>query len=166
MAGSPHFRLLVLALSCSGCFTYRPIEAPSPSVGTEVRFEFTSEAARRVEERNPRSLTRGVAKVIMTTADSIGLDVPLPGFYASQRTRPINDTVRVARADLLSVEMKEFSAVKTAIVTGGVGALALLLVDLSGLESGSRWDKPGPGPGERPFVSLTLTLSHWIFRRR
>ena len=160
------FRLLVAALSCSGCFAYRPLEGPSPSVGTEVRFELNAEAARRVEERNPASLTRGVAKVIMATGDSIGLAIPLPGFYGSQRTMPINDTVRVAIADLHSVETKKFSAVKTTLVAGGAGALAVILVDLSGLASGTTTDKPGPPPGETPFVRLTLTLSRWIFRGR
>lgn len=156
--------LVLGAALMSGCYTYVPVERPTP--GETVRIEVPVRSA--VAGGRDREDTASMEGKLVSAGDSIVLEVASTTAIGNFRQVKSLDTLRVARADVSSVATRNFSKPKTigltAVIVGATAALAVAALDLGGGSDGS--GKPGGGTttGAIRVGPILLKLVHAIAR--
>ena len=150
--------VVVGAALMSGCYSYVPVERPTP--GSVVRIEVpvrSTVAGTRQEEEVAR-----MEGTVVSAGDSIVLRMEsLQEIGNFRRIRSV-DTLRVARADLSGISTRSFSKPKTigltVLITGAVVGLAAAALGVGGGSQGG--GPPDPGTGSsivvKPIFSALL----------
>lgn len=137
------FSAVVGAAVLSGCYSYVPVEHPSP--GSTVRIQVPLRSA--VSRPNQPDEIVSLEGVVVTAADSIVLEVQNRREFGAFREIRTVDTLRVAQADLTAIDTRIFSRGKTLGLTAAiVGVTGILAATAFGLGGGSGGDD-GPGNG-------------------
>ncbi len=112
----------------SGCFSYLPVESPTPGAIARLRVPVNSAVA--APGAPPETAT--VEGVVLEAGDTIVIEVQTRREIGAYREFIQENTYRIARSDLVSVEMRELSRNRSvglgAVIFVGVGALAWLAV--------------------------------------
>lgn len=143
----------------SGCYTYVPVERPAP--GSVVRIDIPVRSAVTGTRRDEEDI-ESLEGTVLTAGDSLVLQMESTRDIGNFREIHSVDTVRVAVADLAGVSTRTFSSGKTigltAVIVGGVVALAVAALDVGGGSQGG--GPPGPGTGSsivvKPIFSMLL----------
>lgn len=150
-------RVLSLAVSgtaflLSGCYTYRLVE--EPLVGSVARVRVPVEAA--VTGPGSPAGTVALEGLVVSAGDTLTLEAETRQFAGTSREVLRYDTLRVARDGVASIEVRNFSVVRSVTLGAGVaaGTVALALAAL-GTEAG----EGGKGPGEGGPESFAATFS-------
>jgi len=150
---------VVGAAVMSGCYSYVPVERPSP--GSIVRIQVPVRTA--VDNRNREPETMSMEGTVLTTGDSLVLQVESRRELGAYRELTQTDTVRVAPKDLAGVDLRVFSKPKTFLLTAGIVGVTVALAAVAlGLGGGSAGSIPPPdgGPGSaivlKPILSALL----------
>lgn len=129
--------VVVGAALMSGCYSYVPVERPTP--GSVVRVElpvYSTVAGTRREE----DVAEMEGTVVTAATDSLVLRVESLSQIGNFREIRSVDTLRVARADLSALSEKTFSKPKTIGLTVLIGAavvgLAVAALDVGGGSQG------------------------------
>lgn len=142
-------RMFLAALLCaaplvSGCYTYRLVEeAP---VGSVARLRVPIQSA--IVDPNSPPETVAIEGLILNFGDTISFQASNRQIIGAFREVVQYDTLQVARDGLASIEVREFSRVRSIVLGVGVtvGTAALALAAL-GVEGGQAGDQPsGEGP--------------------
>ena len=141
----------------SGCYSYVPVERPTP--GSVVRIE--------IPVRSPvagtyQTETAAMEGTVLSAGDSIVLETSSTQAIGNFREIRSVDTVRVARAQLAGISERGFSKPKTialtVVITGATVGLALAALGLAGGSQGN--GPPDPGTGSsivvKPILSALL----------
>lgn len=161
--------LRLVALVCvgallSGCYSYVPVERPSPGTTVRIRVPLRS----GVEGSSASQGTLDLEGRVLAAGDSIVMETTTRRELGTFRVLTALDTVRVARAGLLGLEERVFSRPKTlgltALVTAGAAGLVLGALDAAGGQKGDgRPGDPGtqgsltvPGVVLRSFLAAVL----------
>lgn len=150
------FAVTALAAFAGACYSYVPVERPAP--GTTVRIRVPVTSAVQNPNRPPESFD--VEGVVLTAGDSLVMVSETRRELSTFRVVSDVDTVRVARANLLSVEEQVFSKPRTfaltALVTGAAVGVVLLALDAAGGGEGpdGGGDPVTQGAVRIPFVLL------------
>ena len=138
VANKSPFRALASAvtvaalLATSGCTTFQPVTG-DPVVGSQVRAGLTPEGQIRQASATGVARLSLVGSVLSVDPDAIVLVVPIPGIVPElQRSPKVADTLRIPMADVTGVAEQQFSAARSALLTGGVVAGGILGVLLAG----------------------------------
>lgn len=149
------FRALPAVLGAavmSGCYTYVPVERPSP--GATVRVQVPVRSAVSNPNRPPELLS--MEGTVLAAADSIVLEVANRREIGAFREIRTVDTLRVAGADLAGVDERVFSRPKTVGLTAAVAGITAVLVfaalDLGGGSGGD----DGSGNGGTTTSSIAV----------
>ena len=141
---------LVAAFVLSGCYTYVPVQSPTP--GTEVRVRIPVQSP--VEGSSVVSDMLSVEGEVVSAGDTLVLATESTQSFGNFREVRTLDTLRVSRTRLASLEEKTFSRGKTigfsALVLAGTAALVLAV---AGTVGGS--DGGGDGGGGGVGASIT-----------
>ena len=147
--GALHRILPVVLLSgiplVSGCYTYRLVEdAP---VGAVARLRVPIESA--IADANSPPETVAVEGLILSFGDTISVEAGTRQVLGAFREVVLYDTLRVARDGLASIEVREFSQVRSVVLAAGVAAgtvaLALAALGTEGGEAGEGSGRDGSG---------------------
>lgn len=132
------FRPLVSAailgafLVVPACTTFHPL-ASDPSPGEQVRARLTAEGQVRAASATGMARETLLGSVVAIEPDALVLEVPIPGLVPElQRSSKVADTLRVARTDLIALDVEKFSALRSGLLAGGVVAVGVLGVALAG----------------------------------
>ena len=147
-------RLAPIALLCglplvSGCYTYRLVEeAP---VGSVARLRVPIQSA--IVDPNSPPETVAIEGLILSFGDTISFEASNRQVIGAFREVVQYDTLQVTRDGLASIEVREFSTVRSVVLGAGVtvGTAALALAAL-GIEGGRAGDQPG-GEGSESFTA-------------
>ena len=150
-------RLLRMALLASvpvvsGCYTYRLVEeAP---VGSVARLRVPIQSA--IVDPNSPPETVAIEGLILSFGDTIAFEASNRQVIGAFREVVQYDTLTVARDGLASIELREFSKVRSVVLGTGVavGTAALALAAL-GIEGGAA----GEGPGGESTEGFTAGIS-------
>ena len=137
----------------SGCYSYVPVERPSPGTTVRVHVPVTSAA---VGNRSRAPETVSLEGLVLSSADSLILETKSRREVGAFREMLEVDTLRVATAGLVGVEERRFSKPKTyaftAVVTAGTAGLVVAALKAAGVFGGD-----GP-PGNGSVVQGALPL--------
>lgn len=145
---------LLGAVLLSGCYRYIPVQTPAPGTVARVRVPVQSAVA----DPNAPPETISVEGTILDSAgDTLVLEARLSREISAFQQYVRLDTFRVARAELSSVELKEFSTGRSVALGAGVaGGAALMAWAALGIQGGSDGEGNGDGDGSQGF---TVVLS-------
>jgi hypothetical protein len=142
--------MVVGAAMMSGCYSYVPVERPTPGTVVRVDVPVRSAMAGRAIEEDVASMEGR----LLSAGDSIVLEMASMRELGNFRQIRSVDTLRVARADLVGVSTREFSKPKTVVLTavllGATIGLAVAALDVAG---GSQGGKNGNG---NPTTSIVV----------
>ena len=138
------FGVLVL----SGCHTYLPVETPAP--GSVARVHVPVRSALADPGLPPE--TASVEGVVLEAGDTLVLEVRTRRVIGAFNEFVQENTYRVSRADLLAIEVREFSPGRSAVLGSAIlgGVVFLAIAALRG-ETGEGGEKPGNG-GTQSFT--------------
>jgi hypothetical protein len=150
---------VVGAALMSGCYSYVPVERPSP--GSIVRIQVPVHSA--VGNRNQEPETMSMEGTVLTAGDSLVLQVESRRELGAYRELKQVDTVRVAPKDLAGVDLRVFSKPKTFLLTAGIigvtVALAAVALDLGGGSGGG-----GPPDGGTTSAIMVKPILSGLLR--
>jgi hypothetical protein len=146
-----------LALLSCACYGYRPVQSPVP--GMQVRVVMPLQSGLEGSRGAPQSTS--LDGIVVTSGDTLVLQARATQQIDAFRTFTAIDTVRMARARLLSVEERYLSRPRTVAfsVASVVGAF-LFVKGIQEITGGSEDDGP-PGNGGQ-----TQAIVREIFRIR
>ena len=153
----------LLALLCSGCFSYVPAEIGSLGPQRDVRLELTRVGFAQLPEIPNRPGPDLSGRVERTEGDRIILRVPVAIRTDGMVTGTIRQEVVIPAADIVRVEQRVFSRRRTAVVAlGGLGMLVgtVMAFGSGGPPVGQEPEKPiDEEAGSTSGFSLTLPIS-------
>lgn len=148
---SPPLRGIGLALAfvvaLSGCFGYVPVVEGDPEPDAEVRLRLSNQAAAEISAQTGRTVRSVEGTLLRTTSDSLVVDVHWGAIYAGTPFEGRRDTLGFARSDVVEVDRREISRLRTGLVGGGLVVAALLILR-SFTGGGGDSGTPGPGNGD------------------
>ena len=120
--------LFVGAAVLSGCFSYLPVESPTP--GEMARLRVPVSSAVSTPGAPPETTT--VEGMVLEAGDTIVIEVQTRREIGAYREFIQENTYRIARGDLVSVEVRELSRSRSAglgaAIVLGAGVLAWMAV--------------------------------------
>lgn len=136
-----------LAVLClGGCFTYRPVDAPGPVAGDEVRVELTGAGRDNLMARRALALPELTGRLLgQDDADGLLLQVSLSPERLGYGTETVVDTVRIPRSDIRELGVRTLSRDRT-IVAAALGVVGV--TGAYGLFQARRSSSGGGGPGD------------------
>ena len=143
----PALVLLLLAFGLSGCFSYQAVLDGNPEPDSEVRLRLSAPAAVALSERTGRTVRSVEGVLLQSTPDSLTVDVRWGAIYAGTPFEGRRDILAFHRSEVVEIDRREFSRVRTGIVAGGLTAAALLILR-SFTGGGGDQGGTGPGPGD------------------
>ena len=140
------------ALVLSGCHTYLPVETPAPGSVARVHVPVRSALA----DPGLPPATASVEGVVLDSGDTLVLEVRTRRVIGAFNEFMQENTYRVSRDEVVSVEVREFSPGRSAVLGSAIlgGAVFLAVAAFRG-DTGSGGSKPGPGGGQ------TFTIPIW-----
>ncbi len=138
----------------SGCHTYMPVETPAP--GSVARVHVPVRSA--LEEPGLPPRTASVEGVVVEAGDTLVLEVRTRRVIGTFDEFVQENTYRVARDELLAVEVREFSPRRSAVLGSAIvtGVVFLAVTALRG-ETGEGGEKNGKGGGQ----TFTIRFPGW-----
>lgn len=116
---------LVCGAALSGCYTYEPLDHPSPPVGEQVRVELTGAGQDNLFVRRAIDVDDLSGEVVNTAGTDLLLRVRLSPQRLGYGTETLTDTVRVPVVDVREVGVRRLSKDRSlAMAAGGVVAVA------------------------------------------
>ncbi|MDX1746417.1 MAG: hypothetical protein R3324_10810 [Halobacteriales archaeon] len=147
-----------------GCHTYRPVESPSPGSTVRVRVPVTS--ALNNPNRAPDMAT--VEGLVVSARDTVVLAMETRREFGAYREIVQFDTVRLGPSQVRSIEVREFSTKRSALLGVAIaGTATLAALAAFGFGGGDEGDSPGDdGPVASIIAtpSLVSSLLGWIIR--
>ncbi len=114
---------LTLAVA-SACYTYKPVEQPAP--GAAVRAALTVEGAVRQSEFLGEPVRSLSGKFVSRDADAVRLDIITGASRGTFNNIVLRDTLAIPTDQIITLEEREISWVKTAIVFAAVATITAL----------------------------------------
>jgi hypothetical protein len=146
----------VLGFMIAGCYSYKPLGAPSP--GADVRAQLTAEAAARRSQGMEEPILHYDGTVVETSPDSLTIDVLVARSASAFQNVEIRDTVRLARGEIQSILSRKLSPTKSIVVTVLAGVAAVAIVKgIDSVVGGTGDNTNPPPPGARVPVVRWIT---------
>lgn len=139
----------LLATFLSGCHTYHQVD--NPPVGSMVRVRVPVTSA--IAGRNAPVESASIEGMLVAADDTLTLATETRREFGAYRELMQRDTLRLARSQASSVEVREFSTKRSVVlgvvIAGVAGVSAWYAFDLGG-----GGDPPGGNGGEPPALSV------------
>jgi hypothetical protein len=139
-------RLVVLLLLLGGCHSYRRIETPVPSPGTQLRVELTDQGSVDVTTQvGPRAVTI-LGRVTESSPDALALAVT--GIERRSGITEIwqGERVSLQRASIASISRERLSWRRTSLLLAAGVVTYVLIAGVGGWEGLAGGGKDGGGP--------------------
>lgn len=140
-----HLALTVVTLSFSsltGCYSYQTLDT-SPAPQTELRVELTGTGQDELLRERGLSLGRVEGTLVEVSEERVALEVNLGAnrsvYSGADAQGPMLDTLVFARSNVRTMDVRSFSAGRTALVTavGLAGVASLYFIAVSSSEDGT-----------------------------
>jgi hypothetical protein len=152
-------RTLLLSPLLVGCYTYAPIEPATAPVGTEVRAHISGAASDRIapiiQAFNTRVLN---GKIDENKSGDIVLEVPTGAMLnTGDVIAPLVSRVPLQRGDVVQLETRRISGVRTGLMIGSIAAVVGIASYLA-LNAGSDGGRVPPDGGGGPPINRIPVL--------
>lgn len=137
------------ALLLCGCHSYLPVESPAPGVVARLHVPVSS----AVSNPNAPPPTVSVEGTVLSTGDTIVLQVRTRQHFGALQELVQENVYRVARDEVVAIELREFSGRRSAVLGG---ALLVGAVGLAVLAFGGEFGQGGEDPDNNGGRSITI----------
>jgi hypothetical protein len=144
----------------SSCVQYQAVEIGALPPAQEVRVHVTDEGALRLARHLGR-ITDDVTASVAPQNDSIALTVWLGKDYPGTQFENVRETILLPQDEVTSVRVRKLSTWRTAALSIGVLAGALVLAD----QISQIGDPNRQGDDDNPPPPAGITLLRILFRR-
>ncbi|HEX7051775.1 MAG TPA: hypothetical protein VF188_16335 [Longimicrobiales bacterium] len=145
--------IAIAAAAGPACYSYHPAELAHVQPGEQVRVVLEDAGYRRIApaaaaDAEPRLEGRFQG----ATADSLALSIWIGQAYRGTPFQTAHQTVQLPRDEVIRIERREISTLRTALTAAGVvGVLAYLIANITSSPEapipGGEPPPPPPGPG-------------------
>lgn len=141
------FAIGAALLLTPGCHTYAPSETGVTPVGEYVRLAVTREGGLELARVTGRDEVRPIVEgqLIGRESEALLIRVPERSRFNDPSAVELGQVVRVPIGEVLSIDQREFSRGRTALIIGGGMAAVFVAFRFSGGEGGTT-GLPGNGP--------------------
>ncbi len=123
---------IVALFTTPACSTFQPTTG-KPPVGERVRARLTPEGQVRQASATGLARLSLEGRVLAVEPEVLVLEVPIPGIVPElQRSPKVADTLRIPRSDVTGIDAQRFSALRSALLGGGLVSAAVLSIALAG----------------------------------
>jgi len=137
----------------AACYVYAPIEQPSP--GDAVRASLTVEGAVRQSEALGEPIRNFNGRLVSLDSEVLALDIITASTRGQLREIVLRDTLMIPREQVMLIEGRELSWVRTGVI--GAGAAAVVAVIFNSLTSGGE-NVPGDGGPIDGLDGITIPI--------
>ena len=123
MVASPVLRTglaLLLLASLGGCYSYQAVLGNDLAPGDPVRLRLAAEPSQRLSDRIGSTVRSVEGPLVRVTPDSLRVSVGWGAYYAGTMFEGRQDTLQFHRSEVLEVDRREFSRVRTGVVVAAV----------------------------------------------
>lgn len=143
-------RLFFLVPLLAGCYVYKPVGTSVPPAGHELRLTLTDAGTATLAPQLGPSVVAVGGKLIEDSSEAYVLSVVETRKRNGVEMSWLGEQVSIAKSVVATVQRREFSRTRTALVTigtiAGIFAAREAFWGPGGVFGGP---KPGPGPGPR-----------------
>ena len=143
-------RIAFLVPLLGGCYVYQPVTTASPPTGRPVRLTLTDAGTANLASELGPSVEAVGGKLIDNTADAYVVALSESRKRNGSEIDWRGEQVSISKSLVASIQQRQFSRARTAVVAGGVIAALLVarqaLWGPGGVFGGG---PPGPGPGPK-----------------
>jgi hypothetical protein len=117
----------------AGCYTYAPLDGPTPAAGSSVRARLAAPAARRLSPSLGNGDARVLTGVVVDAApEALTLEVPTVPMGTATAQQGLFQRVNLGRADVLELERRTLDKPRTSLVVVaaavGIGVVTAAIV--------------------------------------
>lgn len=158
-----HERLQRVVAACgavlmSGCYTYVPVEQPTP--GTPVRIQVAVPSAVARPNRPPEVIP--FEGTVVALNDSVFIETRSRQEVSLHREITVVDTIGAARSSLVALEERVFSKPRTLVFSAAlVGAGVAIVLGVTSVTGGDDEEPPGDPP---PEASISFPTAWNVLR--
>ncbi len=134
---------LTLLWILPGCYTFQAINPLDAAPGEEIRLVLAGPRTGGLAPSFLRGETLVQGNLVGVSDDSVGVSVWIGAAYRGTPFEPVHQTYSFPRVELVQMERRQLSRVRTALTTAGVLAGIYVLIDRLGY-----FENPNPGPGD------------------
>jgi hypothetical protein len=142
--------VLLFLTVLGGCYTYQAVLGEDLGPGDPVRLRLASEPAQRLSARVGSAVRSVEGPLLRTTPDSLRLSVTWGAYYAGTMFEGRQDTLQFHRSEVLEVDRREFSRVRTGVVVAALTTAVVVLFKAINL-GGQAGDDP---PIDPPLIVI------------
>lgn len=152
MVASPVLRTglaLLFLTALGGCYSYQAVLGDDLRPGDPVRLRLASEPAQRLSAQVGSAVRSVEGPLLRATSDSLRLSVGWGAYYAGTMFEGRQDTLQFHRSEVLEIDRREFSRVRTGVVVAALTTAIVVLfkaIDLGG--------QAGDDPPTDPTVTV------------
>jgi hypothetical protein len=140
--------LILVVLLVAGCYTYRPLENPTPASGTRIAADLTDAGSLEMASQIGPGITRVRGEVVASKPDALLLALRSVLGRNDQETFWKGEQVRIPLTTVARVEQRRFALGKTLLFGGTV--LGGLVVAIKAFEGSGSGGMSGGGGGPEP----------------
>lgn len=145
--------VLATASLLSGCYSYAPVQLTAVPTGEQVRVTLSRRGQLELAERSPLIEEVVQGTFLGRTGEEVRLSVPVAvrqeGFFRSD----LDQELPIPAGEIVAVDLRRFSAGKTAAFVGGIAGASALIV---GVIIAASADPAGPGGGGIDEIRIPL----------
>jgi hypothetical protein len=140
---------LILIFGAAGCYTYQPLETPTPSSGTRVEADLTDAGSLQMAHQIGPGITSVRGEVVQSDSQAVLLALTSVMGRNQQETFWAGEQVRIPLTTVSRVQQRRFATGKT-VLFGGVLVGGLLAAARAFIGSGAGGGGGGGGGGPVP----------------
>jgi hypothetical protein len=141
------YRALISVLLVAGCYSYRPLENPTPALGTRVAADLTDSGSLQLASQIGPGITSVRGEVVESKPDVLFLALTSVLGRNEQETFWSGEQVRIPLVTVSRVEQRRFALGKTLLFGGTVvGGLFAAVIAFAGSGNGGGLNNGAGGP--------------------
>ena len=151
---------LSLGLALQGCYTYTPINVADVTPDMDIRAELTPAARDALADVLPGNDRTLDGTVIENGGNELLLQVEAVATQRGVRLETLDQRVRVDRAGIIEVEMRQRDQAKTyglaALVVAGVATVVIIAIEAGGANDPGNLGPDGPVDALVPLFRIPI----------
>lgn len=144
---------IVSLLGLTGCYSYQPVIRDDLSPGDPVRLRLSAAAAEELSDRVGLPVRSLEGPLLRMTPDSLRVETGWGAYLAGTVFEARRDTLQFHRNQVLEVDRRDFSRVRTGILIAALAAVGVAIIQSIG---GGGDPDQDPGPSDPTFIRIPV----------
>lgn len=156
-----HVPAVVLCVGLAGCQSFQPLPREELEPGTQIRAHLSAVGTGHLAEARGDASPTVTGRAVTVDGAQLGLEYWRNDLRLARQFRAQRDTLWLPWSEVIRVDERRFSAIRTGLFVGGLAVGTGIIV--AALLSGGEDETGGPGPnpnGGTPLKVVPLVQFH------